>query len=221
MVQPVERPPAPERGDGRLARQLGRFFLRTTVMLAILTAWYYLLPSGGPFDDAAAGRRTGATVVMVAGFVTVLRMQLRAFRRARSVWGQVEALLTVLYLLILVFAVTYDRIAAATTDEFAGIHNRTDALYFTVTVVTTVGFGDITAVGGVGRGLVTAQMLINLVYIGTALRVLTSLRGDRTEARAATVEGAPADERDSSAPDDATPPRGRHSGNPEHTNRDT
>ena len=221
MDRPVDHASPAEHDDGRLARQLGRFFLRTTVMLALLTACYYLLPTGGPFDDAAAGRRTGATVVMLAGFAAVLRIQLRAFRRARSVWGQVEALLTVLYLLILVFAVTYDRIAAATTDEFTGIRNRTDALYFTVTVVSTVGFGDITAVGGVGRGLVTAQMLVNLVYIGTALRVLTSMRGDRTATRVATGEGASTSERDSSAPDDAPPPRGRHSGDPEHTNRDT
>lgn len=221
MDGPVDHASPPPHGDDRLARQLGRFFLRTTVMLALLTACYYLLPADGPFDDADAGRRTGATVVMLAGFVIVLRMQVRAFRRARSVWGQVEALLTVLYLLILVFAVTYDRIAAATTDEFSGIHDRTDALYFTVTVVSTVGFGDITAVGGVGRGLVTAQMLINLVYIGTALRVLTSLRSDRTAVRRPADGGDPADAHDSSAPDDAPPPRGRHSENPEHPSRDT
>jgi hypothetical protein len=39
---------------------------------------------------------------------------------------------------------------------------RTDALYFTVTVFSTVGFGDITAASQSARLVVTAQMLLDL-----------------------------------------------------------
>ncbi|WP_407342614.1 potassium channel family protein [Pengzhenrongella phosphoraccumulans] len=102
-------------------------------------------------------------------------MQLKARRNRRTVWTRAEGLLTALYLLILVFAIVYDRMAELSPDQFTGISSRADALYFTVTIVSTVGFGDIHATSTAARLLVTVQMLINLVYVGTALRVLSNL----------------------------------------------
>ena len=46
------------------------------------------------------------------------------------------------------------------------------ALYFTVTVFSTVGFGDILAVSDTGRAVVTIQMISNLVLLGIGGRVL-------------------------------------------------
>lgn len=51
---------------------------------------------------------------------------------------------------------------------------RTDALYFTVTVFTTVGFGDITATSQLTRRLVTIQMILDLLIVGLGIRVLLS-----------------------------------------------
>jgi hypothetical protein len=48
---------------------------------------------------------------------------------------------------------------------------RTDALYFTVTVFTTVGFGDIVATTQVARLVVTVQMILDLVVLGLGVRV--------------------------------------------------
>jgi voltage-gated potassium channel len=48
---------------------------------------------------------------------------------------------------------------------------RTDALYFTVTVFATVGFGDITAASQSARALVTAQMILDLIVLGAVIRV--------------------------------------------------
>jgi hypothetical protein len=47
---------------------------------------------------------------------------------------------------------------------------RTDALYFTVTVFATVGFGDITAVSQSARLVVTVQMLLDLLALGLVVR---------------------------------------------------
>jgi hypothetical protein len=44
-------------------------------------------------------------------------------------------------------------------------------MYFTVTVFTTVGFGDITATSQLARALVTVQMLLDLIVIGLVIRV--------------------------------------------------
>ncbi|MET0414807.1 MAG: potassium channel family protein [Actinoplanes sp.] len=48
---------------------------------------------------------------------------------------------------------------------------RTDALYFTVTVFATVGFGDISATSQIARRLVTAQMILDLLVLGLGIRV--------------------------------------------------
>jgi voltage-gated potassium channel len=52
--------------------------------------------------------------------------------------------------------------------------DHTTALYFTVTVFATVGFGDIVAASNAMKLLVTVQMLLNLVVFGLVIRVLTS-----------------------------------------------
>jgi voltage-gated potassium channel Kch len=52
--------------------------------------------------------------------------------------------------------------------------SRSSALYFAVTVFSTVGFGDITARTDAGRIVVTVMMLANLLIIGIGIRVLLS-----------------------------------------------
>ena len=49
---------------------------------------------------------------------------------------------------------------------------RTDALYFTVTVFSTVGFGDITPKSEAARVVVIVQMLGDLALLGAGARVL-------------------------------------------------
>lgn len=49
---------------------------------------------------------------------------------------------------------------------------RTDALYFTVTVFATVGFGDITAVTEPARVLVIGQMIADIVILGLGARII-------------------------------------------------
>jgi hypothetical protein len=62
--------------------------------------------------------------------------------------------------------------AAITASNFSEPLTRTDALYFTVTVFATVGFGDITAKTEAARLVVTGQMIVDLVAIGLAVKVI-------------------------------------------------
>ena len=50
--------------------------------------------------------------------------------------------------------------------------NHTNALYFTVTVFATVGFGDITAQTETAPLLVTGQMITDLIILGLGARVI-------------------------------------------------
>lgn len=86
---------------------------------------------------------------------------------------RIQWLLSALYVLILVFALAYSVIAGPMPGQFVGIDDRTDALYFSVTVVSTVGLGDIHPAASVGQLVVTAHMVLNLLDLGTALRLLS------------------------------------------------
>jgi hypothetical protein len=62
--------------------------------------------------------------------------------------------------------------AALSARSFSQPLNHTDALYFTVTVFATVGFGDITATTAAARLVVTGQMIIDLIILGLGARVI-------------------------------------------------
>ena len=68
-----------------------------------------------------------------------------------------------------------------------GIETKIDALYFTITVVSTVGFGDITATGQGARLIVSANMIVNLVLLTIAIRLLSWAVKQRRERTAPPV----------------------------------
>jgi hypothetical protein len=84
----------------------------------------------------------------------------------------VEALATSIPLFLLLFAGTYVVMAAISASNFSEPMTRTDALYFTVTVFATVGFGDITAKTEAARLVVTGQMIVDLVTIALVVKVI-------------------------------------------------
>ena len=57
-------------------------------------------------------------------------------------------------------------LATISGSNFSQPLSRTDAIYFTVTVFATVGFGDITAKTEAARLVVTGQMITDLIAIG-------------------------------------------------------
>ena len=75
-------------------------------------------------------------------------------------------------LLIVVFAATDYLIAASDPASFSQPLDRTAALYFAVTVLATVGFGDIAPVTTVARVATMVQMLLDLAILGLAAKVL-------------------------------------------------
>jgi hypothetical protein len=162
---------------------------RSLVPLVLLLAIFYAVPEG-VFGSAAAA--VVSIVVLVGGGV-LLAWQIAGQVRRQVTEGddetvRLETVLVLAYLGVIVFALGYFFLARSVDDQFAGLRTKTDALYFTVTTLATVGFGDVHPTGQVARAIVTAQIVFNLVFLGSLARLLTGQLQQRAARRRA--EGA-------------------------------
>jgi hypothetical protein len=82
--------------------------------------------------------------------------------------------------------------ADADAGAFSELLGRTDALYFTITVFATVGFGDITPKTDLARVATMVQMLGDLLVVGLVLQVMVGAVKAGRQRRAAAPAGFPA-----------------------------
>jgi len=143
--------------------------LRAAGSTVALVAIYYLLP----LDRSSTWVAVTMLVIGLAVLTALVVFQVRWILRSRfpGLRG-VEALATSIPLFLLLFAGTYVVMTAISASNFSEPLTRTGALYFTVTVFSTVGFGDITAKTDAARLVVTGQMIVDLVTIGLAVKVI-------------------------------------------------
>ena len=150
-------------------RKIVQAILRALASSAILVTIYYLLP----LDHSS---RWLAITMLVIGLVLLTGLVIVQVRSiAASPYPglrALEALATSVPLFLLLFAATYVVMAAIVGGSFSQPMTRSNALYFTVTVFATVGFGDITAKTEAARLVVTAQMIVDLIILGLGARVI-------------------------------------------------
>jgi voltage-gated potassium channel len=163
--------------------------LRSVLIAAVLVVLYYVLPLDRPWDSDTAVRLLIGLVV-VAG-VVVWGVRFIAGSRYPGVRAA-EAVALVIPFFLLLFASTYFVLERNSAASFTQPLTRTDALYFTVTVFSTVGFGDITAKSEAARVVLIVQMLADLVLLGTVLRVLLGAVQRGRERRSQTGDDAAA-----------------------------
>jgi voltage-gated potassium channel len=143
--------------------------LRALGTTAVLVAIYYLLPLN------RTSTWTAATILIIGlvGFIALLIFQVQWIIRSRFPGLRaVEALATSLPLFLLLFCGSYVVMASVSASNFGEKLSHTDALYFTITVFSTVGFGDITAKSEGARLLVTGQMISDLVILGIGIKII-------------------------------------------------
>lgn len=167
--------------DPAVRREALRIVVRSVLTLVLLLAAYFLVPA--PHDDQRLSRVMLATVA-TAGFCWVFVRQLRHIQtspvpRLRAV----EALVAVATLFVLGLAVGHLLLDASAPGSYSEPLDRMDSLYFTITVLATVGFGDITPVSTTARALTTVQMLLGVALVGAGVRLLFTVAGSSSHAR--------------------------------------
>jgi hypothetical protein len=149
-----------------------------TAAVALLIAYYWFPTDPGP--------TAGVFVVLAGGliaFAVVTVLQIRQLKRAPyPMLRGVQALLMVSLMFIVAFSLTYVLMAQADPAAFSEPMTKSAAIYFTVTTVATVGFGDIVATTDATRLVVTVQMLMGIGILATTARVVLSTTQSRHQA---------------------------------------
>ncbi|MEW2114806.1 ion channel [Streptomyces sp. NPDC005474] len=165
------------------ARALARAVL---IAAGLLTAYYML-----PLDEHGTAASTALLVGGMLAMLLVFGWEVWAIARSpHPRLKAVEALAATVALFLVLFAGAYYLLDRNTPGSFSEPLSRTDALYFTLTTFSTVGFGDITARSQTGRVVTMVQMAGGLLLVGVAARVLASAvqAGLRRQRRGSTAE---------------------------------
>jgi hypothetical protein len=143
--------------------------LRVLAGSAVVFVLYFTLPFSNIEDRSA----WFVLAILLAVIVALMLWQIRRIIDADEPrLRAIEALAVSIPLLLVSFSTVHFLIGQSDPAAYTEALTRIDSLYFVVTVFSTVGFGDITAVSESARVLVTVQMLVNLLVVGVGVRIV-------------------------------------------------
>jgi voltage-gated potassium channel len=156
--------------DRRQARRVvGRSALRILVSVVLLIALYGALP---------VADRTGFETLIELFIGLIIFAALLGWQVLKIMGAEhpelraAEALAIAIPVVLIVFAFTYLSLSHAQPASFSQHLDHVGAMYFTITVVSTVGFGDIVAKTHAARILVSFQIILDLVLLVGIVRAV-------------------------------------------------
>jgi hypothetical protein len=160
-------------------RPFFRLFLGTVALVAL----YFALPVD--IDSNTAARVAFSALCLAVVTWLILRQVRHQINTEGSpLWGLSLALVAA----VIAFSLTDFVIASAAPGQFVGLETRLDALYFALTTLATVGYGDVHAQGQFARAVVCIQLVFNLVVLTTAASVLVGEVRRRATQRSASKQ---------------------------------
>ena len=150
-------------GDAIARRRLvAQVSIRIAAVTIAMVGLYAVLPVPN-----ASG--TLAVIGLIAGlvaFMALLALQIRSIvHHQHPVLRAIEVVAFALPLLVFVFAYIYLWISDVSPGAFTEELDRIGAVYYSVSIISTLGFGDISPVTDGPRLVVTLQMLLDIALI--------------------------------------------------------
>lgn len=134
---------------------------------------YYAFPLRWTADSVVA---VGTSLLVTVGALslvgTVMVKELGSVRRGGP-GRSLRVLAMLLIVLVMAASLTFFLLDQIRPDEIIGLDTRTDALYFTLSTMTTVGYGDVHAEGQIARVLVCVMIVFNIVVVASLVRAQT------------------------------------------------
>ena len=146
--------------------------VRLLLVIIGMLVIFYTIPVSADESTGRVVTSVALTLTGVAALAWGIFEQVRRQLQSRS--EDIHTLVMLLPLAAVLFALGFYVLDVHRPAQFEGMHTRTDALYFTLSTVTTVGFGDITAHGQLARVLVMFQLIFNAIFVGAAASTIIS-----------------------------------------------
>jgi voltage-gated potassium channel len=143
--------------------------VRAVVSAVLLVVLYYVFPIEHRVHQSIALRLSAALII----FSTVLAIEIRQIaKHDHPMLRAGVAMATIIPLFLVLFAWIYLTMSTSSPAAFGAQLTRTSALYFTITVFSTVGFGDITPKTDPARIVAMVQMLTDLAVLAVVVRLI-------------------------------------------------
>ncbi|MBB5153900.1 two pore domain potassium channel family protein [Saccharopolyspora phatthalungensis] len=140
--------------------------------VALCTVVYYVLPIG-QFGLVGTVNSVVLFAIGLAAISSLIMMQVRRFRLEGARHGSsIAGVVAALYLAVLFFAAVYFGLSSHDPGSVAQLRTKTDALYFSLAITSTVGFGDVHAVSQFARAVATVHMAFNIGFLAVAVAVV-------------------------------------------------
>ena len=156
----------------RRARRLRSRIGQVVLLLAI----YYLVPIRETTSVPDQVMRGAFALLVLVAVVTWITREVVRQSSQRTAEVNQDRLLLLVVVGLMFFALIDLVIARTGPSEFIGLETKTDSLYFALTTLATVGFGDVHAEGQIARVLLIAQMIFNVAVLTRAAQVLLASR---------------------------------------------
>jgi len=157
-------------------RSVGAALGRAVGAATVLLVGYALMPLA-IFSDVDLVMRVVIAAVLIVG---VVWWEVRAVGRAElPQLRAVEALAVTVTVVVVAFAACYLNLSRHDPGAFSEELARTSALYFTMTTLATIGYGDIHPVSHQARIAVMVQIVANVVVLGAAVRLILAMARHR------------------------------------------
>ena len=164
---------------GRRRRLLAAAIGGTVITVVVLVVGYHLIR----FDRGDTWQiglvAVVALVLLFAGVVLELRaVKVAEFPTLRAV----QSLTVSLVVVWLSFAGVYMILSNNDSGAFDEVLDHTGAVYFSLTTLTTIGYGDIVPLSHAARNVVMLQMVIDVLIIGVYVKLVTTTVRERLAA---------------------------------------
>ncbi|MFM8350434.1 MAG: potassium channel family protein [Actinomycetales bacterium] len=155
-------------------RHILRILIGTGLIVLVMT------PTGELVRYNVRGALIGALAllfVLLGLFIVFVSWRLRRLEQARYPrWAALELYTLAVVMFLAIFSKLYLMISLTNPASFTEQLDHFTAYYFALTVLATVGFGDITPVTVLARSLTMVQMALDLTFLAVLVRLVSTRR---------------------------------------------
>ena len=115
------------------------------------------------------------TILGIALYIWFFRRQVKGVYKAQyPTLRAIESLILVAAMFLAIFAMVYVMVSITDPSAFTESLDSFNGYYFSLTVLATVGFGDITPVTTTARSFTMVQMALDIAFIAVIIKVMSA-----------------------------------------------